>query len=47
MKIGLFLTSQHHLDKNMVEALDEQITLVHTARDFGWDSLLFRSTLSE
>ncbi len=39
MKIGLFLTSQHHLDKNMVEALDEQITLVHTARDFGWDSL--------
>jgi alkanesulfonate monooxygenase SsuD/methylene tetrahydromethanopterin reductase-like flavin-dependent oxidoreductase (luciferase family) len=39
MKIGLFITSQHHLDKNMVEALDEQIALVHMARDGGWDAL--------
>lgn len=39
MKVGLFLTNQHHLDKDMVGALDEQITMVHAARDAGWDSL--------
>lgn len=39
MKIGLFLTNQQHLDANMVTALDEQIRMVHHARDFGWDSL--------
>jgi alkanesulfonate monooxygenase SsuD/methylene tetrahydromethanopterin reductase-like flavin-dependent oxidoreductase (luciferase family) len=39
MKVGLFLTSQHYLDKDMVNALDEQIMMVHHARDRGWDSL--------
>ena len=39
MKVGLFLTSQHHLDKDMVAALYEQIAMVHFARDKGWDAL--------
>ncbi len=39
MKVGLFLTNQQHLDKDMVEALDEQISMVRLARDRGWDSL--------
>jgi len=39
MKIGLFVTNQQHLDKDMVEALDEQIAMVHAARDAGFDSL--------
>lgn len=39
MKVGLFITGQQHLDKDMVEALDEQIAMVHRARDAGWDSL--------
>jgi len=39
MKIGLYLTNQHHLDKDMVEALEEQIVMVHHARNRGWDSL--------
>jgi alkanesulfonate monooxygenase SsuD/methylene tetrahydromethanopterin reductase-like flavin-dependent oxidoreductase (luciferase family) len=39
MKVGLFITSQHHRDKDMVSALSEQIVMVHHARDRGWDSL--------
>ena len=39
MKVGLFLTNQQHLETDMVEALDEQIVMVHAARDNGWDSL--------
>ena len=39
MKIGLFVTNQQYLDTDMVKALDEQIAMVHTARDAGWDSL--------
>lgn len=39
MKIGLFITNQHYLDRDMVSALDEQIAMVHLARDKGWDSL--------
>jgi len=39
MKVGLFLTNQQHLDSDMVTALDEQIVMVHAARDSGWDSL--------
>ena len=39
MKIGLFLTNQQHLDKDMTVALDEQIQMTHLARDHGWDSL--------
>lgn len=39
MKVGLFITNQQTLDTDMVQALDEQIQMVHLARDFGWDSL--------
>ena len=39
MKVGLFLTNQQRLDTDMVKALDEQIAMVHAARDHGWDSL--------
>ncbi|MEM7132249.1 MAG: LLM class flavin-dependent oxidoreductase [Chloroflexota bacterium] len=39
MKIGVYITNQHHLDKEMVSALEEQIIMVHHARDSGWDSL--------
>lgn len=39
MKVGLFVTNQQYLDKDMVSALDEQIAMVHLARDQGWDSL--------
>ena len=37
MKVGLFLTNQQHLETDMVRALDEQIAMVHAARDSGWD----------
>lgn len=40
MKIGLFLTGQQKLDKDMVSAFDEKIRLVHHARDRGWDTVL-------
>ncbi len=39
MKVGLFITNQHHLDTDMVRALEEQIAMVHLARDAGWNSL--------
>jgi alkanesulfonate monooxygenase SsuD/methylene tetrahydromethanopterin reductase-like flavin-dependent oxidoreductase (luciferase family) len=39
MKVGLFLTNQHHLDKDMAAAFLEQVDMVHHAREFGWDSL--------
>ena len=39
MKVGLFLTNQQHLDTDMVSALGDQITMVHHARDRGWDSI--------
>jgi alkanesulfonate monooxygenase SsuD/methylene tetrahydromethanopterin reductase-like flavin-dependent oxidoreductase (luciferase family) len=39
MKLGLFVTNQQYLDTDMVKALDEQIAMVHAARDGGWDSL--------
>ncbi len=39
MKVGLFITNQHHLDADMVRALEEQIAMVHLARDTGWNSL--------
>ena len=39
MKVGLFLTNQQHLDKDMMQALDEQIAMLHLARDGGWDSV--------
>ncbi|NCF82995.1 MAG: LLM class flavin-dependent oxidoreductase, partial [Proteobacteria bacterium] len=39
MKVGLFTTNQHFLETDMVKALDEQIAMVHVARDNNWDSL--------
>ena len=39
MKVGLFITNQHHRDADMVSALGDQVTMVHHARDRGWDSL--------
>ena len=39
MKVGLFTTNQQLLATDMVKALDEQIAMVHLARDSGWDSL--------
>ena len=35
MKIGLFLTNQQFTTTDMVKALDEQIQMVHHARDNG------------
>jgi alkanesulfonate monooxygenase SsuD/methylene tetrahydromethanopterin reductase-like flavin-dependent oxidoreductase (luciferase family) len=40
MKIGLFITNQQRRDRDMMSAFDEQIVMVHHARDRGWDSLL-------
>lgn len=40
MKIGLFITNQQRRDRDMMSAFDEQIAMVHHARDRGWDSLL-------
>lgn len=39
MKVGVYITNQHHLNKDMVDALEEQIVMVHHARDREWDSL--------
>jgi alkanesulfonate monooxygenase SsuD/methylene tetrahydromethanopterin reductase-like flavin-dependent oxidoreductase (luciferase family) len=39
MKVGLFITNQQHLDKDMVGALEEQFLMVRHARDRGWNSL--------
>ncbi len=39
MKVGLYLSNQHHLDKDLVSAFAEQQVLVRAARDGGWDSL--------
>ena len=40
MKVGLFLTNQQFLVTDMIAALDDQIAMVHHARNFGWDTLL-------
>jgi alkanesulfonate monooxygenase SsuD/methylene tetrahydromethanopterin reductase-like flavin-dependent oxidoreductase (luciferase family) len=40
MKIGLFITNQQKVGTDMVQALADQIAMVHHARDRGWDSLL-------
>jgi alkanesulfonate monooxygenase SsuD/methylene tetrahydromethanopterin reductase-like flavin-dependent oxidoreductase (luciferase family) len=39
MQIGLFLTNQQPLGTDQVRALDEQLELVRTARDAGWDAV--------
>lgn len=41
MKVGIFLTNQQHLDADMVSKLDDQIRMLHAARDRGWDSVMF------
>lgn len=40
MKVGIFLTNQQHLDADMVSKLDDQIVMLHHARDRGWDSVM-------
>ena len=39
VQIGLYLTNQHPLGADMVEALRGQLRLLHHARDHGWDSV--------
>jgi alkanesulfonate monooxygenase SsuD/methylene tetrahydromethanopterin reductase-like flavin-dependent oxidoreductase (luciferase family) len=39
VQIGLYLTNQHPVGSDMVEALQGQIRLLHHARDNGWDSV--------
>jgi alkanesulfonate monooxygenase SsuD/methylene tetrahydromethanopterin reductase-like flavin-dependent oxidoreductase (luciferase family) len=39
VQIGLYLTNQHPVGTDMVEALRGQIRLLHRARDHGWDSV--------
>lgn len=41
MKVGIFITNQQRLDADMVSKFDDQITMVHAARDRGWDSVMF------
>lgn len=38
VRFGVFLTNQHPVGSDMVRALDDQILLLHHARDHGWDS---------
>lgn len=39
LKFGIFLTNQQPVGRDMVAALDEQITMLHAVRDAGWDSV--------
>lgn len=39
MRIGLYLTNQHHPDSDARSALDDQLALMRLARDAGWDSV--------
>ena len=39
VQVGLYLTNQHPVGADMVEALRGQIRLLHHARDHGWDSV--------
>jgi alkanesulfonate monooxygenase SsuD/methylene tetrahydromethanopterin reductase-like flavin-dependent oxidoreductase (luciferase family) len=39
VQIGLYLTNQHPVEADLVEALRGQIRLLHHARDHGWDSV--------
>jgi alkanesulfonate monooxygenase SsuD/methylene tetrahydromethanopterin reductase-like flavin-dependent oxidoreductase (luciferase family) len=47
MKVSLFVTNQHTLKTDMVAALGEQITMVHLARDRGWDLFTGQHYLNE
>ncbi|MBS0243436.1 MAG: LLM class flavin-dependent oxidoreductase, partial [Proteobacteria bacterium] len=40
MKVGLFITNQQRVATDMLQAFNDQIDMVHHARDRGWDSLL-------
>ena len=40
MNIGLFITNRQRIDRDMVSAFQDQIAMVHHARDRGWDTLL-------
>lgn len=40
MKVGLFITNQQTVDRDMVSALDEQFAMVRHARDRGWDTVM-------
>jgi alkanesulfonate monooxygenase SsuD/methylene tetrahydromethanopterin reductase-like flavin-dependent oxidoreductase (luciferase family) len=39
VQVGLYLTNQHPVGSDMVEALRGQIRLLHHVRDHGWDSV--------
>lgn len=39
MKVGIYLTNQHSPGTDMVSALEEQLVMVRTARDWGWDAV--------
>jgi len=39
MKAGLYLTTQYPSGSDMVSAFQEQLALVHAARERGWDAL--------
>ncbi len=41
MKVGLIITNQQKLATDMVSALDDQVAMLHAARDRGWDSVTF------
>lgn len=38
-QFGLFLTNQHPVDTDQVQALKDQIAICHAVRDAGWDML--------
>lgn len=39
MKVGIFITNQHPLRRDMVSALEEQYVMTRLARDKGWDAV--------
>lgn len=40
MKIGIILNNSHHLPVDMARSLEEQLAMVRSARDGGWDAFL-------
>ncbi len=39
MKVGIYLTNQHPPGTDMVSALEEQLLMLRSARDRGWDAV--------
>jgi alkanesulfonate monooxygenase SsuD/methylene tetrahydromethanopterin reductase-like flavin-dependent oxidoreductase (luciferase family) len=39
MQVGLLMTNQQKLKADMVSALGDQLTMLRTVRDYGWDSI--------